>query len=252
MESKNTEGIVLRCRDYKEADRLVTFFSPDYGKMTGFARLARKSKKRFGPVLEPASILQLSFKEKSGTSLVFLEHATLKKALPEIHRDLQKMAVTWYILELTDLMTVEHDPSPDKYALIRESLLHINDGLVSAWFLSFFEYHLLRITGMEPSLRQCLRCRKSLEGEAKTFCLYRAGGLVCHDCLREGEAFDLVSALDYKTLGTLIPFERESLGESPLMPRRLRGLVHKLFESQLIRPLKTRSFLERWPDLMPR
>ena len=43
-----TPAIVLRTVDYGEADRVVTLFTREHGKLSALARGARKSVKRFG------------------------------------------------------------------------------------------------------------------------------------------------------------------------------------------------------------
>ena len=50
--SHKTEAIVLRCLDYGESDRIVTFYTRDYGKLRGIAKGARRSRKRFANALE--------------------------------------------------------------------------------------------------------------------------------------------------------------------------------------------------------
>ena len=54
MKPEVSSAIILHHTDYGEADRIVTFLTPDHGRLKGFARAARKSRKRFGAALEPA------------------------------------------------------------------------------------------------------------------------------------------------------------------------------------------------------
>ncbi|MDO8643537.1 MAG: DNA repair protein RecO [bacterium] len=246
MQSQSTEAIVLRCRDFQEADRLVTFFSRDLGKVTGFAKVAKKSKKRFGPVLEPAAILTLRFTERPGSSLVFLEQASLQQGLPFLFKNLKKMAMAWYFLELVELMTAERDPSPAKFDLLLGSLAGLeNDSFLSEQ-ISFFEYHLLRITGMEPEISSCMRCRRAFQTEENAYALFYQGGVVCHSCLKEGESFELTDKDSLKRLQAISRFEEK--GE--VVPS-VRKLLFGFLEAHLIRSPKTISFLRRWPDLMP-
>ena len=42
-----TEGIILKRKDYRESDLIVTAFTKDFGKITGIAFGAKKSRKRF-------------------------------------------------------------------------------------------------------------------------------------------------------------------------------------------------------------
>ena len=53
MSAWQTPAIVLTVKDFGEADRLVTFLTPARGRLTGLAKHAKKSRKRFANVLEP-------------------------------------------------------------------------------------------------------------------------------------------------------------------------------------------------------
>ena len=54
--SKKASAIVLRSFDYGESDRIITFYTDDFGKLTGIAKGARRSKRRFPNALELFSL----------------------------------------------------------------------------------------------------------------------------------------------------------------------------------------------------
>jgi DNA repair protein RecO (recombination protein O) len=54
-----TEGIVLKSIKLNEADKIITIFSNDYGKIRGIAKGVRKTKSKFGSSLENLSIVKL-------------------------------------------------------------------------------------------------------------------------------------------------------------------------------------------------
>ena len=47
-----TPAIVLRSIPYGEADKIVTLYTLDFGKITGFAKGAKRSRKRFSNTLD--------------------------------------------------------------------------------------------------------------------------------------------------------------------------------------------------------
>ena len=65
MPSQETPAIILSVKDYGEADRLVTFLTPTRGRLTGVAKHARKSKKRFAHCLEPLSRVTLFLSDRA-------------------------------------------------------------------------------------------------------------------------------------------------------------------------------------------
>ena len=77
MQIRISEAIVLRHIDYGEADRIVSLLTLDQGLLKGFARGARKSRKRFGPALEPFAQVRVTWKDGGRGDLVSLQEAEL-------------------------------------------------------------------------------------------------------------------------------------------------------------------------------
>jgi len=67
-----TSAIVLRSRPFGESDKIVSFLTEKYGKITGIAKGAKRSRKRFVNSLEPFSLVNLRFQERSHSSLAFI------------------------------------------------------------------------------------------------------------------------------------------------------------------------------------
>ncbi|MCP3678475.1 MAG: DNA repair protein RecO, partial [Deltaproteobacteria bacterium] len=85
----NTTGaIVLNAIDYGESDRIVTFYTTDYGKVAGIAKGARRSRKRFVNKLEPFSHITLTFFHKDGRDLVRVDECRLKENFFKLKNDL--------------------------------------------------------------------------------------------------------------------------------------------------------------------
>ncbi|MBI1908724.1 MAG: DNA repair protein RecO [Deltaproteobacteria bacterium] len=153
-----TEAIVLRSREFQEADRLVTLFSPDIGKFTGIAKHAKKSVRRFGPLLESPLLLQVHFKEKRNHALFFLEKVALQQGFPGLFQDLKRIATAWYFLEMVDLLTVEKDPSPGIFGLLKTGILSLEKEGSSSILVGAFQYELLKLAGFAPTPDHCLHC----------------------------------------------------------------------------------------------
>jgi DNA repair protein RecO (recombination protein O) len=62
MLEERTPAIVLRGRPHGESDKIVTFLTKDWGKVTGIAKGAKRSQRRFVNVLEPFTHVQLRFR----------------------------------------------------------------------------------------------------------------------------------------------------------------------------------------------
>ncbi len=49
----SSEAIILQTTDYAEFDKIVSLYTKDFGRITGIAKGAKRSQKRFGSRLEP-------------------------------------------------------------------------------------------------------------------------------------------------------------------------------------------------------
>src|SRR5512145_3036254 len=97
-----SDAIILRHLDYGEADRIVTFLTPEHGRLKGFARGARKSRKRFGAALEPFAQVRLHWSAPRSGDLVSLREAELLDLRPGLRQDLAAIGMAGYGCELTD------------------------------------------------------------------------------------------------------------------------------------------------------
>ncbi|HYT53423.1 MAG TPA: DNA repair protein RecO, partial [Verrucomicrobiae bacterium] len=59
-----TPAIVLRSRPFGESDKIVSFLTENYGKLTGIAKGALRSRKRFVNSLEPFALINLCFQDR--------------------------------------------------------------------------------------------------------------------------------------------------------------------------------------------
>ena len=77
-----TPAIVLRTVDYGEADRVVTLFTRDAGKLSALARGARKSVKRFGAALGLFGVGEAVLVDKPNVELSALERFDGARGFP--------------------------------------------------------------------------------------------------------------------------------------------------------------------------
>ena len=104
MNPNISQAIILHHTDYGEADRIVTFLTPDHGRLKGFARAARKSRKRFGAALEPFAEVQLHWVARSSGDLISLRDAELVSLHTGLRRDLETLMLAGYGCELTEAL----------------------------------------------------------------------------------------------------------------------------------------------------
>ena len=175
-----TEAIVLRGRKLGEADRILTLFSPAFGKMEAKAKGVRKTTSRLSGHLQPLNhcMLQLA---RGHVSDVITGCETLA-SFRGLRDDLERLSRALYAAELTDRMTAEHVQSLPTYRLLLDTLARLESGPDSDTALRFFEMRLLDQSGFRPELERCVGCGNALQ-PVDNFFAPVAGGAVCRDCV---------------------------------------------------------------------
>src|SRR5439155_1113679 len=83
-----TPALVLRTRPYGESDRIVTLITEQHGKVSGIAKGAKNSRRRFAGTLEPFVHIQAVFRQRTTSDLAFL----LRCELLGVWRELARLA----------------------------------------------------------------------------------------------------------------------------------------------------------------
>lgn len=141
---------MLRLTDFGEADRIVTLFTLEQGKLQGVARGAKRSKKRFAGALEAFAHLKLQLQTGSGLSTI--SGADIVGIFPGIRADLTKIGCAAYACELVERLTPDEEPSPRLFRLLYCYLERLDLAPPSPSDRRFFAVNLLKILGYQPDL----------------------------------------------------------------------------------------------------
>ncbi|GAB4337548.1 MAG: hypothetical protein Kow0089_08910 [Desulfobulbaceae bacterium] len=182
MNSRRTRGIVLTVTDHGESDRIVTLYTADLGRMTGIAKGAKRSRKRFVNKLEEFSLLEVQLGIPRGDTLPLIREADLEKAFLSLRTSYRRYVAATFAGELVLRFTRAHDPDPQLFSLLHWALENLDDGGDPLRTCALFLLRLLAAAGYRPSLYQCEKCGCETVSE-RNFFLHAAGGsLVCSAC----------------------------------------------------------------------
>jgi len=183
MTLRGTCGIVLRISDHGESDKLVTLYSSDLGRMTGIAKGAKRSKRRFVNKLEEFSLLQLLYQApRSGAGLFFIAEAELLCAHVSLRTDYRRYTTAIYLNELVVRFTRENDPDPLLFELLHWALASLDQNDDPAKIVALFHLRLLAAAGYRPELSACGFCQLPV-APGRTFRLVPgSGSLLCSSC----------------------------------------------------------------------
>ncbi len=227
-----TNAIVIRSLNYGESDKIITFFTKDFGKLKGIAKGARRSRKRFQNALGLFSHLRLIFFDREGMSLVRADGCDILHSFPKIREDLKKIVYGNYYLELVNEMAGEREENSEAFELLLSSLLNLENLELQEEQLRIFEIRMLSLFGYRPNLRRCNLCKREwddLEQPIAVFFSMERGALVCKTCSKMQNHLIPIS------LGTAKLLEKISQVELSMIPR-LRFTFQALAESRELLP----------------
>ncbi|MBI1885202.1 MAG: DNA repair protein RecO [Chloroflexi bacterium] len=174
-----TEAIVLRQRKLGEADRILTLYTPTYGKLDAKAKGVRKTTSRMSGHLQPLTrcMVQLA----RGRSMEVIAGCQALESFAVIREDLQRLSRALYAAELVDRFVPEHVESHATYHLLLDTLRRLAQALDADSVLRYFEMRLLEHSGFRPELARCLGCERQLQPVTNYFSP-GAGGTLCPEC----------------------------------------------------------------------
>lgn len=248
MATWRTEGIVLRVRDLGEADRLVTLYTKEKGKLNASARGARRIRNRLlGPTQVFTHGRYLIFPSKG---LHNLSQGEIIHSGQVLRDDLEKMAQASYVTELADAFTAVEDPTDALFPLLAATLSLGEQGRFPL-AVRAYELRLMGALGYEPELYRCLNCRRLLKEQ---IFFSERGGTVCPRCVLEFPGSSALTKGTWELMKRLSEWEFSRLGilhPAATNIAEMRRLMRKYLDFRLEYPLKSLDFLEALEVLPP-
>lgn len=239
-----TEAIVLKHADIGEADRLLTLYTPNAGKIRAVARGARRTKSRLGGHVEP--LMRCSMVVSRGRTFEIISQAEILESFLPIRRNLLRTAQALYFLELTDAFTAEHAENYPVYRLLLESLRLLERSSVRDILSRYFEIQIVSQTGYSPQLYQCINCNARLEPVTNYFAP-GGGGILCPSCTPAEPMVQPISPEALKVLRLLHGGDYPTAARvrlSPPQAQEIRRISQGYVRHLLERDLRSSDFMD--------
>ena len=188
MPSEKTSAIVLRVTEFSETSCVVVLLTEDFGKVTALAKGARRPKSPFEAALDLLAVCRVVMLHKTH-AMSLLTEARLEHRFRAGERDLDRLYVGYYMVELLKSLTDEGDPQPELFVFARDALLRLDSGRQGdipnlREFVLKFELGLLDLIGQLPMLTRCVSCGREKTMLSKVNFGLNAGGVLCQSCRR--------------------------------------------------------------------
>jgi len=239
-----TEAIVLRRKDFGEADRLLTLFTPEEGKIRVLAKGIRKPRSRKAGHLELYTRSNLLLAK--GRDMDIITQAATVEAYRPMREDLLRSTYGSYCIELLDRFTPDEAENKPLYDLLAEALGWLSQTNDLALVTRYYELQLLGMSGYQLELFNCVVGGEKIIAEDQFFSP-ADGGVVCPHCgeTREGAFRISLSALKVLRHMMRSPYEvvRE-LKLGPAVHAEIERVALRTITYHLERQLKSVEFLK--------
>jgi len=180
--SYQTHAIIVKQTRLGELDKIITFYTPEFGKLKAVAKGACRPGSKLGGNVEPLthSLIMLA----KGRNLDIVTQSQTINAFPVLKNDLWRTSCGLYVLELIDSFTLENNENRPLFDLLLDTLHRLCQDDNSETVLRYFELHLLHYLGYRPQLQQCVICNLPIKQTANFFSSSQ-GGVLCPRCGQE-------------------------------------------------------------------
>jgi DNA repair protein RecO (recombination protein O) len=241
-----TEAIVLRSYRLAEADKIVSLFTRQLGRIRAVAAGAQRTKSRYGGTLESLGYIRLWLYERENRDLGRLNSVEIIESFFDLQKDYASHLAGQYLVEVSERLLPERESSDRTFRLLLAVLRSLKRSNEVERPLVYFNYWILRLGGFLPDLTHCSGCGRILQDETVSYTA-ALPGLFGREC-RQG------MVLAAGTISAKSVAETESACVAPLDKwvkdhekphgiREVRTFLECLVEAQAERKLITRDLI---------
>jgi len=239
-----TEAVIIKKTKLGEADTILTLYTPNLGKIQGFAKSLRKTKSKMAGHLELLTHSQISLARGRNIDTI-IGAQTINSFLP-LKSDLELTSCALYATELVNQFAADDVEDEPVFQLLLATLQRLSQGDNSDLVLRYFELRLLELVGYRPQLEQCVACHKPLKEATNAFSP-GAGGMVCASC-RPSQPFAYPLSWEaQKALRSLQSGDYEAVRGMTLTPElshQLEVVIRNYIRYLLERDVKSAAWLD--------
>ena len=171
-------GLVLSAMPMGEYDKRITLLTKERGKITAFARGARRPNSQLLAATNPFSFGEFELFE--GRSTYTVAKATISNYFRDLAYDPEAAYYGFYFLEFADYYCQENNDEKEMLKLLYQTLRALeSERYDNRLVRAVFELKALAVNGEAPNVFGCLSCGKK---ELLYYFSVRKGGILCAEC----------------------------------------------------------------------
>ena len=171
-------GLVINTMPIGEYDKRITLLTKERGKITAFARGARRPNSQLLAATNPFSFGEFELFE--GRSTYTLSKATISNYFRELAMNPEAACYGFYFLEFADYYCQENNDEKEMLLLLYQTLRALESEKYDNRLVRIiYELKALAINGEAPNVFSCLSCGSK---EELFYFSVRKGGILCSEC----------------------------------------------------------------------
>lgn len=245
MAQYQAEAIVLGVRDWRGADKIVTLFTREYGRVTALAFGLRQPKSPLRGNVQLFSHIDVFM--EYGKNLDTLRQCELRDSNRLLREDLTKMAYAALVAEVASGLWPERESQPDVFDMLRQSMQLFRERNARIVALAVC-WKLLEFAGYKPEFFHCVLCGCAVT----TISAFdpEAGGVVCKSCRQANHV--LLNSTSFSLLQRLLTlnlYDPEHFSTSTSAIAENEILLTQFLTYRLDKPLQSLSFIRSLSSL---
>lgn len=155
-----TQAITLQIRPWSKTSHMVTWLTPDYGRIVTTVKGACRPKSAFLGQYDLFYTCDLLFYRRDHDGVHAIRECTPLNLREPLRQNWRQTAAAAYLVDLTSRVTLGHQDSTALFALLTQTLdlLAASPHTAARGILLWYETHLLRHLGVLPDLTTCPQC----------------------------------------------------------------------------------------------
>ena len=156
----HTQAVVLQIRPWSQTSHMVTWLTPDYGKIITSVKGACRPKSAFLGQYDLFYTCDLLFYRRERDGVHAIRECTPRSLREPLRRQWKHLVVAAYLVDLTARVSFGQQESLPLFSLLTHSLdrLAFSPTIDLCSLILWYEVHLLRLLGLTPDLTLCPVC----------------------------------------------------------------------------------------------
>lgn len=182
-------GMVLSAMPVGEYDKRVVLLTAEYGRISAFARSARKPTSHLLGATNPFAFGNFELYE--GRTSYTIRRAEIINAFPEVYSDLTLSFYGSYFLEIAEHYGQENLDERERLILLYQTMRALCSRRFSLRLIrSIYELKTMMLAGEPPNVSECMICKKT---ENLEFFSIGKRGTVCRSCAQQAAGAEPLS-----------------------------------------------------------